>query len=102
VLSVLSNTRMKNLPNSPTVQEQGFGRFDHEGWIGLFVAKEAPLAFIRECEKKIESCLKDPNFKDIFVTVGLISAYRNHEESRQFVASEIKRSKDVLHSIGLA
>ncbi len=102
VLSVLSNTRMKNLPNSPTVQEQGFGRFDHEGWIGLFVAKEAPFGFIRECEQKIESYLKDPDFKDIFVNVGLIPAYRNHEESKLFVASEIKKSKDVLHSIGMA
>jgi len=102
VLSVLSSTRMKNLPNSLTVQEQGFGRFDQEGWIGLFVAKEATLGFIRECEKKIESCLKDPDFKDIFVNVGLIPAYRNHEESKVFVVSDIKKSKDALQSIGLA
>jgi tripartite-type tricarboxylate transporter receptor subunit TctC len=101
VLSVLSNTRMKNLPNSLTVQEQGFGHFDQEGWIGLFVAKEAPFGFIRECEQKLESCLKDPDFKDIFVNVGLIASYRNHEDSKVFVVSEIKKSKDVLQRIGL-
>ncbi len=57
VLSVLSDTPLGAQPSLPTVQSQGFGNFEIEGWSGLFVAKGATDAVVAEQERQAQWAL---------------------------------------------
>ena len=101
VLALLSDTPLPAAPNIPTLVDQGFGGFDFHGWYGLFVAQGAPQASIEELERQFRSFQGDHRLARVMKDIGAIPAFRNHNDSRRFIAEEIGRHKQILSELNL-
>ena len=102
VLAVLANTPLTVAPEYSTVPAQGFGTFDVQGWMGVFVARGTPRAALLELERQTAFILQRKGYDDFIVKAGQEAAFRTHAESKEFIATEVERWKAILRQLKLA
>ncbi|WP_028605122.1 Bug family tripartite tricarboxylate transporter substrate binding protein [Ottowia thiooxydans] len=69
-LAVSSNRRLAELPDVPTVEELGYGDFNVASWVGLFVPKATPRAYVEKLNAEVNAAMKDPAFRERLTVVG--------------------------------
>lgn len=100
-LGFLSDTPSPLAPDVPTVMSQGFGSFDIQGWIGLFLAKGVPDRIALEYEDGIKTLFRNPGFVNFMMSAGLVPVFRGRDDSRVFIQNEIQRYKQLLHKYNI-
>lgn len=68
--AVTTSTRVKSLPDLPTVQEAGIKDFHVGVWHGLWAPKGTPKPVIDKLEAALQSALKDPAVVQKFAELG--------------------------------
>ena len=63
-LAVTSLTRMKTLPNVPTLDESGFKGFNATTWFGVLVPAKTPQDRVKILEQAVAKALADPAFHE--------------------------------------
>lgn len=96
VLCTLSNSRLEVLPQATTVMDQGFGKFDIQGWNALFIASGTPQSVVQGYEARIRSIFDHGDIQAFIKRMGNIPAFRDHERSEVFVNEEILRYRNLL------
>lgn len=69
-LAISSNRRLVELPDVPTVEELGYGDFNVASWVGLFVPKATPRAYVEKLNAEVNAAMRVPAFRERLTTVG--------------------------------
>jgi tripartite-type tricarboxylate transporter receptor subunit TctC len=70
-LASTGSARAAQLPDVPTVAEQGYPGFSGEGWGGLVVVKGTPNEIVMKISKDLAKVMNDPVVQDKLVKAGL-------------------------------
>ncbi len=63
--------RSSQLPDVPTVAEQGYPGFSGEGWGGVVVTKGTPMEIVMKVSRDLNKILKDPAVTERLLKAGL-------------------------------
>ncbi|MEO5694669.1 MAG: tripartite tricarboxylate transporter substrate binding protein [Usitatibacter sp.] len=69
-IAQVASTRVKQLPNVPTMKELGISGMDNGSWFGLFAAKGTPPAIIEKFNAAINQILREPETQEAFDKQG--------------------------------
>jgi tripartite-type tricarboxylate transporter receptor subunit TctC len=99
---VTSTERFSQLPDVPTLAEQGMTGFDMVNWTALYAPKGTPPAILTELRNKLHDVVTDPNFKADLNNVGSapVSAERaNADAHARYLTAEMQRWAVVLKGV---
>ena len=92
-LATTGPQRTDQLPNVPTMIEQGFPGFDVRLWVGVFARPNVPAANLRAMEQAIDRVMQNPEMLETFHRQGIAPMGMTREEFGAFVTREIDRAK---------
>ncbi|HET7730156.1 MAG TPA: tripartite tricarboxylate transporter substrate binding protein [Usitatibacter sp.] len=93
-------TRVKALPNVPTMKELGFEGMDTGSWFGLFAAKGTPRAIIDKLNAQVNAILKEPETQEALEKQGATPAGGSPEDYRRFLQKDIDFWRPVVQRSG--
>lgn len=96
-LAVSSPTRLRDMPNVPTVAESGIPGFDVRTWAGLFAPKGTPKEIVAKLNATVQQALARPDVKArLEEVVGGDAQASTPDEMKAMVAREAARWTDVI------
>jgi tripartite-type tricarboxylate transporter receptor subunit TctC len=69
-LATTASSRIPNLPDVPTVREQGFPGLELEGWNGIFVAAKTPKDIVSRLQREIAAAVRHPDVAKRLADLG--------------------------------
>ncbi|HSV78769.1 MAG TPA: tripartite tricarboxylate transporter substrate binding protein [Ramlibacter sp.] len=95
VLAVFGEKRDANLPNVPTLIEEGY-RFFSEPWTGVQGPKGVPREIIVEMNKTVNEILRDKAVVEKFAGLGMTASPSTPEEFERIVRGEIDKWRPIV------
>lgn len=71
-IAVTSRERLPQLPDVPTVQEQGVADFDVVSWYSIFAPAKTPPEVILKLQTAIADVLKEQDVRDVYAKAGFV------------------------------
>jgi tripartite-type tricarboxylate transporter receptor subunit TctC len=102
--AVTTKTRVKSLPNLPTVEEAGLKGFEVAVWHGLWATAGTPKPAIAKLNAALKAALKDPNVVGKFAELGTEPVPENRatpEVLRAHLKSEIEKWAPIIKKAGV-
>jgi len=90
-LAVSGSTRLRSLPDVPTVAEAGVQGFDVRSWQGILAPARTPPAIIDKLSNEIGRILRLPEVKDNFLTMGADVFISTPAEFAQLIKADLVR-----------
>ena len=87
-LAVTSAARSPQLPDVPTMEEQGFKNFQMYGWAMLFAPSGTPQPIVEKLHDEIAKALTDPAVRKLLTDQGAESPPLSLAQLRDYVRSE--------------
>src|SRR3954463_9311395 len=100
-LAVLSPARQKDLPNVPTVREQGFENFDISVWYGILAPAGTPREIINRLNTELTKAVTAADMKPKLAQAGVEPLTSTPEEFGNFIKSEAARFEKVIKEAGI-
>jgi tripartite-type tricarboxylate transporter receptor subunit TctC len=100
ILATSGEKRARQLPDVPTVAEQGYPGFESVGWIGLAAPARTPPAILDRLNAEIKKMLQDPAVKARFEQLAFTPVGDSRAEFAAFVKSEIAKWSKVAKDSG--
>ena len=100
-VAVLSEKRVKTLPDVPTSAEAGLPEFRMSIWYGMFVPAGTPRDIVTHLYREAEKALQDPELLQRMSNAGMDPWLGTPEEMGALVKSEIARFAKVAAAAGL-
>ena len=85
-----SLTRDPQLPDLPTVAEQGFPGFEAIQWIGLLTTAGTPTAIIERLNAEVNRALRDPDLIATFAQQGISPAGGTPADFQRTIATDLR------------
>src|SRR5262245_2251907 len=79
VLGVSSGERMPQLPNVPTIAEQGLPGYEHEQWYALFAPAKTPAPLVQAFYKEVTRIVQMPDVSEKLLATGHRVVARSEE-----------------------
>ena len=95
-LAVTSATRMKELPNVPTMAESGLKDFSVLEWNGFFLPAGTPPEVVAKLQTAIQNALKKESVQDKLHKLGLTAVGSSSAEFSAFIKAERARWTEVV------
>lgn len=100
-LAVTTKNRLEELPDVPTMFEQGFPDSVSSSWQGLFAVAGTPQPIIDKLHAAVVEALKDQKTRDLMKGAGMLaSSSATPEAFKAFVAAESAKWKQVVSDLG--
>ena len=90
-LAAGSLARDPQLPNLPTVAEQGFPGFEAIQWVGLLTTAGTPRTIIDRLNAEVNKALREPDVIDKLAKQGIAPAGGSADDFQRTIVSEIGR-----------
>jgi tripartite-type tricarboxylate transporter receptor subunit TctC len=100
-LAVAADRRIANLPNVPTMSEQGFADLVARDWQGIVVRKGTPKEVVMKLQAALDAARKDPKTAEALANVGAEVSQASPEQFGQFVATEVTRWSEVARAANI-
>ena len=100
-IGVASAQRLKSLPRTPTLIEQGVAGFEAFAWQGLVAPRGTDDATIQMWSRTLQETLKTPAVQARFEALALETLPSTPEQMREFWLSEKKRWGEVIKTAGI-
>jgi tripartite-type tricarboxylate transporter receptor subunit TctC len=100
-LAITSAERTLQLPNIPTVAEQGYPGYQMNQWHGLLVPADTPAALQAKLYERLLKIVQLPEVKEKLISIGYTPAYDNPTTFKKIVHDDIDRFSNLTKSIGL-
>jgi len=100
-LAVTSLARDPQLPDVPTVAEQGFPNFEATQWVGLLTAARTPPDVVARLNAEVNKALQD---KDLIAKLAQLGMSPGHSTSAEYgarIAREIASWQEVARAAGI-
>lgn len=101
VLGVMADERVKQLPDVPTLKEQGID-LSIGTWRGLAVPKGTPEEVIAVLHDAFKKAMEDQSFIDFMDKSGLGIGYLNGKQFAELIRTENDNFKELISSLGIA
>src|SRR6201987_2176030 len=93
-----SLSRDAQLPDLPTVAEQGFPGFEAIQWIGLLTTAGTPKDVIERINAEVNRALRDPDLIAKFAQQGLAPAGGTPADFQRTIATDLKNWTETAHA----
>ena len=100
-LGVSSPRRSTQLPELPTIAEQGFPGYEYFTWTGIFARAGTPEAFQNTFADAMARTLAQPKVKETLERDGLQPFPMKPREAQQFYLKEVERWPAVIRKAGI-
>ncbi|MFC7474572.1 Bug family tripartite tricarboxylate transporter substrate binding protein [Dankookia sp. GCM10030260] len=100
-LAVSIATRLPNLPEVPTVQEQGFADFDVADWLGFYAPSGTPAPVIARLSEAAQAGMRDPVAVKRLGEIGMIPVGSGPAEFAAFFADQRARMGGLILAEGI-
>ena len=101
VLGVTSAKRVPQLPDAPTIAEQGLPGFEMDLWFGLWVPAHTPAAVVQKLNADVNAVLKRADVKDQYEKLGMTPGALTSESFAKFVRTEITKYQKIVREAGI-
>jgi tripartite-type tricarboxylate transporter receptor subunit TctC len=101
VIAVANETRSPVEPNAPTFAEAGFPNIVGYGWFGFIVPNGTPAAVVNRLSDEVNAVLKEPDFKQRMLDLGLQPRGGTPAEFAAFIVRETRKWSDVIRVAGV-
>lgn len=101
VLGVTSARRVPQLPNVPTIAEQGLAGFAMDLWFGLWVPAGTPAAVVQKINGDVNRALREKDVQAQYDKLGMTPGAMSPAEFGRFVRSEIDKYQKIVKSAGI-
>ncbi len=92
--------RAPNLPDLPTLAEQGATGFDYAGWFGVLAPARTPASTVRAINAEIVKATKDPELLEKLSPVTIVTS-STPEEFSELIARQIARWQQLVKDTNL-
>ncbi|MCB4823498.1 Bug family tripartite tricarboxylate transporter substrate binding protein [Roseicella aerolata] len=100
-LAVSIAERLPNLPDIPTVQEQGFPDFDIADWLGFYTPTGTPEPVIARLAEAAHAGMRDPNAVKRLGELGMIPVGSSPAEFHAFWHDQRARLGAIIQAEGI-
>lgn len=100
-LAVTTGKRSRELPDVPTLSEQGFKGFEISGWYGLVAPAGTPAAIIKRLNADVVKVLSTGESPQLLRTRGYDPTPTTPEEFGKFMRAEIARWTKAVKDYGI-
>jgi tripartite-type tricarboxylate transporter receptor subunit TctC len=101
VLAVTSAQRAQNLPNVPTLMEQGVPDYDVASWNALVARAGTPAEAINAVNAAVNQALATPELRDALNQVGVEPRGGSVEAMANLLATDTARWAEVIEKAGI-
>ena len=101
-LGVTSLTRVEQLPEVRTVDEQGVKGFQNSAWFGLVVARGVPDAIVTRLNEVANKALQTPQVRERYAKLGVSVSGGSAQELQRHFDAEIETTGRVIRSAGIS
>jgi tripartite-type tricarboxylate transporter receptor subunit TctC len=101
VLGVTSATRAANLPQVPTLMEQGVANYDVASWNALVARAGTPPAAIAALNRAVNEALAKPELRNALTAVGVEPKGGTAEAMGALLAADTARWAEVIEKAGI-
>jgi tripartite-type tricarboxylate transporter receptor subunit TctC len=100
-LAVADKKRLPELPDVPTMIEQGFPDFEVSAWYMLLGPAKMPADILGKLNTEANKALQTPGVREKLATLGFVIVGGSPEEADAFVRAEMKKWSAVVEKAGL-
>ena len=100
-LAVTTLQRHADLPEVPTVAEEGVAGFDADIWYGFMVPAATPAAVVQQLSKDLQTVLADPELQARLRSRGVEPAYLDPKQTTELIRRDVARWREVAERIKL-
>ena len=97
-IAVTSAERMSELPDVPTVAEQGFEGYEQTLWFGIVGPKGMPAEIVSKINDTLKAWSTLPDSQALLVSLGVAPVLNTPEEMRDVVAREIEAIRPLVEA----
>ncbi len=98
-IAVLLPVRIPNLPDVPTVAEQGFGSA-HSVWIGLFAPEKTKPEIADQFRTAFFETMELPEVQEAIKRIGVVPHPSSPEAAKEQIAREMVEFKQIMKDVG--
>ncbi len=95
-LAVTSSKRSTALPDTPTIAESGYPKFDASGWFAVFAPAKTPRPIINKLAEDFRAVLKLAEVQQGLAAQGAVPVGSSPEELGAWLRAEVERWRQVL------
>jgi tripartite-type tricarboxylate transporter receptor subunit TctC len=100
-IGIASPQRNPQLPDVPTLREQGISDADAESWAAFFAPANTPKPALDKLSTTIVGILDKPEVKDRITKLGFTLNVRDPEAFKPYLAQEIQTWADIIKAAGI-
>jgi tripartite-type tricarboxylate transporter receptor subunit TctC len=100
-IGVASPKRNPQLPNVPTLAEQGVTGADAESWTGFFAPAATPAPALERLSKELIASLNKPAVREAIQKLGFTVSIRDAAQLKSYQAAEIKVWEEIIKAAGV-
>lgn len=101
VLGVSSAQRMPQLPNVPTIAENGLPGYEHEQWYGLFAPSKTPAPLVQLLHKELTRVIGLPDVNERLVATGHRVIAGTSQQLADKVRRDIEKTRQIMRDSGM-
>ena len=100
-LGITSLNRSPDLPDVPSVAEQGLPNYEVLFWLGLYAPKGTPADVLQLLESSIQKILAQDNVKKKLADLGMSSFFASRADLTKQITKETAEWADVIKKAGV-
>ena len=101
MFAVSGDKRAKQLPDVPTVAEQGYPGFRTLTWNGYVAPAGTPREVVERIAREIAAGCKDPKFTDRLSKIGVDPVCSTPAEFAQAIKEDLATWKEAVQAAGM-
>ncbi|MEN3352130.1 MAG: hypothetical protein V7640_288, partial [Betaproteobacteria bacterium] len=101
VLGVSSATRMPQIPNVPTIAENGLPGYEHEQWYGLFAPAKTPVPVVLALHREVSRTVRLAEVNERLVVTGHRVIAGTPQQLADKVRREIAKTREIMLASGM-
>jgi len=95
-LAVSSRERVPQLPDVPTMAEQGYPSYNQTNWMGVMGPAKMPPALVRKIEGDLQKVVSSAEFSEAIAKMGSVAKFLSQEQLSRFIRDATTRHKALL------
>ena len=100
-IAVLGRNRSQQLPDVPTVAEQGIKGYDVSQWMGIFAPAKTPAAIVDQLHRETIRALQAPDLRDMLKNQGAEPVGNTGDQFNVIIKDEIEKWRKLVQALGL-
>lgn len=96
ILGTTSTSRIRSLPDVPTLTELGVPDYNILAWVAMFAPANVPKPIVTKLSGALRTLVEQPEMQKFFATLGSDPFPSSTEELAAFVIEDTKRWKEIV------